>query len=47
VSEVAGAVVARELGVPCVMGVDGVMTTLRTGDHVRVDGTTGEVAVRT
>lgn len=37
------AVVARELGVPCVMGLDAATTRLRTGDRCRVDGTTGEV----
>src|SRR5581483_6128315 len=39
------AVVARELGVPCVMGLDGATTRLRNGDRCRVDGTTGEVTV--
>lgn len=39
------AVVARELGVPCVMGVDGATTGLRTGDLCRVDGTSGDVVV--
>ena len=39
------AVVSRELGIPCVIGtVDGT-ATLRTGDHVRVDGDNGEVHV--
>ena len=39
------AVVSRELGIPCVIGtVDGT-ATLRTGDHVRVDGDKGEVHV--
>lgn len=37
------AVVARELGVPCVMGVDSATTRLRNGDRCRVDGSTGEV----
>jgi pyruvate,water dikinase len=36
------AVVARELGLPCVMGVDATRQ-LRTGDRVRVDGTRGVV----
>lgn len=37
------AVVARELGVPCVMGVDGATTALRTGERYEVDGATGTV----
>jgi phosphohistidine swiveling domain-containing protein len=37
------AVVARELGVPSVVNVDGVTRVLRTGDRVRVDGDRGVV----
>ena len=37
------AVVARELGVPSVVNVDGVTRVLRTGDRVRVDGDRGIV----
>jgi pyruvate,water dikinase len=37
------AVVARELGVPCVMGVGRGTQVLRTGDICRVDGTRGTV----
>ena len=37
------AVIAREMGVPCVMGTNAGTTVLRTGDHVRVDGTRGVV----
>lgn len=40
-----GAVVARELGIPCVIGTETAMTTLRAGDRVRVDGTQGTVEV--
>jgi pyruvate,water dikinase len=40
-----GAVVARELGIPCVIGTETAMTTLRDGDRVRVDGTQGTVEV--
>ena len=39
------AVMARELGVPCVMGVDGATTRLRTGDVCRVDGHAGTVEI--
>jgi pyruvate,water dikinase len=39
------AVVARELGIPCVMGAAGATTALIDGDWVRVDGTAGTVEV--
>jgi pyruvate,water dikinase len=39
------AIVGRELGIPCVMGTGNGTLMLRTGDHVRVDGTTGTVEV--
>lgn len=42
-----GAIIARELGVPCVIGTTTGTTDLRTGDSVRVNGATGEVAVLT
>jgi pyruvate,water dikinase len=41
-----GAIVARELGVPCVIGTRRACAWLNTGDVVRVDGNTGQV-VRT
>jgi pyruvate,water dikinase len=37
------AIVARELGVPCVVGTRSATTTLRDGDTVSVDGTRGLV----
>jgi phosphohistidine swiveling domain-containing protein len=40
-----GAIVARELGVPCVIGTGDGTQVIRDGDRVRVDGTTGEVRV--
>ncbi|MDT5007606.1 MAG: pyruvate, water dikinase [Mycobacterium sp.] len=40
-----GAIVARELGISCVVGTGNGTKVLRTGDVVRVNGTTGEVAV--
>jgi pyruvate,water dikinase len=40
-----GAVVARELGIPCVIGTETAMTVLRDGDRVRVDGARGTVEV--
>jgi pyruvate,water dikinase len=39
------AVVARELGIPCVMGTGDGTRLLQTGDRVRVDGQTGVVEV--
>jgi pyruvate,water dikinase len=39
------AVVARELGIPCVVNTRNGSRTLRTGDRVRVDGGTGTVEV--
>jgi pyruvate,water dikinase len=38
-----GSVVAREYGIPAVVGVDQATTRLKTGQSVRVDGTTGQV----
>jgi phosphohistidine swiveling domain-containing protein len=39
------AVVARELGIPCVVNTQDGSRRLRTGDRVRVDGTSGTVEV--
>jgi phosphohistidine swiveling domain-containing protein len=40
-----GAIVARELGIPCVIGTGDGTRRLRTGDLVRLDGTNGEIEV--
>ncbi|BDB39646.1 PEP-utilizing enzyme [Mycobacterium kiyosense] len=40
-----GAIVARELGVPCVIGTSSGTRDLRDGDLVRVDGSTGVVVI--
>jgi rifampicin phosphotransferase len=40
-----GAVVAREYGIPAVVGVHEATTRLRTGQRVRVDGTSGMIVV--
>jgi pyruvate,water dikinase len=40
-----GAIVARELGVPCVINTGSATAQLRTGDEVRVDGSSGSVEV--
>jgi pyruvate,water dikinase len=37
------AIVARELGLPAVVNVDGVTARIRTGDLLFVDGWAGEV----
>ena len=37
------AIVARELGIPAVVNCGDATTRLKTGDRVRVDGTTGVV----
>lgn len=39
------AVVARELAIPAVVGIDGLTSVVRDGDRVRMDGTTGTVEV--
>ena len=41
------AIVARELGIPAVVGCGNATMRLRTGDQVRVDGTAGTVEVLT
>ena len=38
-----GALVAREYGKPCVVGIDRVVERLRDGEPVEVDGTAGTV----
>ncbi|MBK9712355.1 MAG: phosphoenolpyruvate synthase [Kouleothrix sp.] len=40
-----GSVVAREYGIPAVVGVHEATTRLRTGQRIRVDGTLGRVTV--
>ena len=42
-----GAVVAREFGLPCVVGVRGATTRIKSGSIVRVEGDTGKVTVLT
>lgn len=50
VSEVGGiichtAIVAREMGIPCVVGVAGVFEEIQNNDLIRVDGDKGEIYV--
>jgi len=40
-----GSIVAREYGLPAVVGVTGAMKAIKTGDRVRVDGSTNTVTV--
>lgn len=40
-----GSVVAREYGIPAVVGVSQATTRLKTGQRVRVDGSTGQVII--
>jgi len=37
------AIVARELGLPAVVAIDGLTTWLQSGDEVELDGRTGDV----
>jgi len=37
------AIVAREIGLPCVVGIAGLLDTLLDGEVVEMDGTTGIV----
>jgi len=39
------AIVARELGIPCVVNTQDGTSLLKTGDHIRVDGDTGTVTL--
>jgi pyruvate,water dikinase len=40
------AIVARELGIPCVVGVKGVLDWVKSGEVLAVDGSTGSVVKR-
>jgi pyruvate,water dikinase len=40
-----GAIIARELGIPCVLGTGSATRQIRTGDRVRVDGDNGIVEI--
>ncbi len=37
------AIVSREMGIPCIVGVTGLLQTLKTGDWIEMDGSTGEI----
>ncbi len=40
-----GAVVAREYGIPAIVGVDRATTRLKTGQRIRIDGSTGAIII--
>ena len=40
-----GAIVARELGIPCVIGTGDGTHRIRTGDRISVDGSSGAVEI--
>jgi pyruvate,water dikinase len=40
-----GAIVAREYGIPAVVGVHAATQRLQTGQHIRVDGSSGKVII--
>lgn len=39
------AIVSREMGKPCIVGITGLLDRLKTGDTVEMDGTTGVVQI--
>ncbi len=39
------AIVSREMNIPCIVGIDGLMAQLRDGDWVEMDGSTGAVTI--
>jgi pyruvate,water dikinase len=38
------AIIAREIGIPCVVGLPGVTETLRTGQKVTINGISGVIS---
>jgi pyruvate,water dikinase len=39
------AIVAREMGIPAVVGVSGAASMIRSGDRLRLDGASGTVEI--
>jgi pyruvate,water dikinase len=39
------AIISRELGIPAVVGIDNLMSTVKNGDTVRLDGASGVVKI--
>lgn len=40
------AIISRELGIPSVVGVQGLLDAVHTGDVIHMDGSTGEIEIR-
>ncbi|TAE66928.1 MAG: phosphoenolpyruvate synthase, partial [Bacteroidetes bacterium] len=39
------AIVAREMGKPCIVGIKGLLKTLKTGDLIEMNGSTGNIKI--
>ena len=39
------AIVSREMGIPCIVSVSGLLRTLKTGDEIEMDGSSGEIKI--
>lgn len=39
------AIVSREMGIPCIVGVSGILKRLKTGDFIEMDGSTGIIKI--
>lgn len=39
------AIVSREMGIPCIVSITGLLKTLRTGDEIEMDGGTGRIKI--
>ena len=39
------AIVSREMGIPCIVSVSGLLKKLKTGDIIEMDGSTGEIKI--
>ena len=39
------AIVSREMGIPCIVSVTGLLRTLKSGDEVLMDGSTGKIKI--
>ena len=37
------AIVSREMGIPCIVGITGLLRSIKTGDKIRIDGSAGIV----
>jgi rifampicin phosphotransferase len=39
------AIVCREMGIPCIVAVENLLSKVRTGDELEIDGSTGEIKI--